>query len=178
VRRAIDFAERFKALTGCDRLPWHIVQQQEEAKWGDAVVEQCLEIDDWSAQCVTDSEQERSLAGSNPFFQGKVATLCPQFESADPLARIVATVWRRLKTPRFPKPILSLSWSHHREVMDDCEKPAERYFYIVMAVRERWSVREFRRLIDSALFLRYMSVKRDPERKPARRRRVIRPPRL
>jgi len=44
------------------------------------------------------------------------------------------------------------------------ESPAERYFYMAMAVRERWSVRELRRQIDSALFLRYMSVKRDPEK--------------
>ncbi len=44
------------------------------------------------------------------------------------------------------------------------ESPAERYFYMAMSVRERWSVRELRRQIDSALFLRYMSVKREPEK--------------
>ncbi len=42
--------------------------------------------------------------------------------------------------------------------------PAERYFYMAMAVRERWSVRELRRQIDSALFTRYMSVREQPEK--------------
>ena len=58
----------------------------------------------------------------------------------------------------------SLSWSHHRTILGAGERADERYFYLVMAVRERWSVRELRRQIDSALFLRYMSVKRDPEK--------------
>ncbi len=43
------------------------------------------------------------------------------------------------------------------------ENPAEQYFYLQMAIRERWSVRELERQIDAALFLRYVSVARDPE---------------
>lgn len=35
---------------------------------------------------------------------------------------------------------------------------------MAVSARERWFVRELRRQIDSALFLRYMSVKRDPEK--------------
>ena len=38
--KAIDFAETFKTSIGYDSFRWHIVQQQEQAKWGDAVVEQ------------------------------------------------------------------------------------------------------------------------------------------
>ena len=44
------------------------------------------------------------------------------------------------------------------------DSAAEHYFYMTMSVRERWSVRELRRQIDAALFERYMSVKRDPEK--------------
>jgi predicted nuclease of restriction endonuclease-like (RecB) superfamily len=41
---------------------------------------------------------------------------------------------------------------------------AEQYFYLQMAVRERWSVRELERQIESGLFSRYVSVARDPEK--------------
>lgn len=60
--------------------------------------------------------------------------------------------------------VASLSWSHHRTILGSSQRADERYFYMVMAVGERCSVRELRRQIDSALFLRYMSVKRDPEK--------------
>jgi hypothetical protein len=48
--------------------------------------------------------------------------------------------------------IASLSRSHHKEIIGAAEAPAERYFYMAMLVRERWSVRELRRQIDSGLF--------------------------
>ena len=60
--------------------------------------------------------------------------------------------------------IPSLSWSHHKEIIGCGDRPDERYFYMTMSVRERWSVRELRRQIDAALFERYVSVKRDPEK--------------
>jgi predicted nuclease of restriction endonuclease-like (RecB) superfamily len=44
------------------------------------------------------------------------------------------------------------------------DDPAEQCFYLRMAVRERWSVRELERQIESGLFLRYVSVARDPEK--------------
>lgn len=60
--------------------------------------------------------------------------------------------------------IPAISWSQHTIIMGVCDRPDERYLYIAMSARERWSVRELRRQIDAALFLRYMSVKRDPEK--------------
>ena len=59
---------------------------------------------------------------------------------------------------------MNLSWSHHTEIFTATDSPAEHYFYMTMSIRERWSVRELRRQIDAALFERYMSVKRDPEK--------------
>ena len=60
--------------------------------------------------------------------------------------------------------MMNLSWSHHTEIFTATDSPAEHYFYMTMSIRERWSVRELRRQIDAALFERYMSVKRDPEK--------------
>ena len=58
----------------------------------------------------------------------------------------------------------TLSWTHHHIIMGAVDEPAERYFYMTMAVRERWSVRELRRQIDSDLFTRYVSVREHPEK--------------
>lgn len=51
----------------------------------------------------------------------------------------------------------SLSWTRHHIITGACDTAAER-FYLAMAVRR------LRRQIDAALFLRYMSVTRDPEK--------------
>jgi len=76
-------------------------------------------------------------------------------------------------TPLSPGPVLTtdvaellpaISWSHHRLIFARGDTPAERYFYMKMSIRERWSVRELRRQIDAALFLRYMSVRDEPEK--------------
>ncbi len=60
--------------------------------------------------------------------------------------------------------LVGVSWSHHRLIAAASDRPDERYFYLSMAVRERWSVRELERQIESNLFVRYVSVKRDPEK--------------
>jgi predicted nuclease of restriction endonuclease-like (RecB) superfamily len=44
------------------------------------------------------------------------------------------------------------------------DRPDEHYFYLTMAGRERWSVRELRRQIESDLFTRYVSVSLNPEK--------------
>lgn len=85
-------------------------------------------------------------------------------EGADPDANpILAALWREL-SPEHGRLMLSVSWSHHRLVMGASGRPDERFFYLSMAVRERWSVRELERQIESDLFTRYVSVKRDPEK--------------
>jgi len=110
---------------------------------------------------------------------GKVGSLPPQ---RTPLAKVataprqlnqsgkigdsgnVATVSRQFASPELTELIPAISWSHHKEIMGCSERSAERYFYMTMSVRERWSVRELRRQIDAALFERYTSVKRNPEK--------------
>lgn len=136
------------------------------------------ETDAWAAANLTSQPvtQER-VTTQNPI----VGTLSRQLENGD-IGRgrtKVGTVCRQLSgpsdsgTPLSPGLILTtdvaellpaISWSHHRLIFARCETPAERYFYMKMSVSERWSVRELRRQIDAALFLRYMSVRDQPEK--------------
>jgi hypothetical protein len=84
----------------------------------------------------------------------KVATASPQS----------ATATAGIESDTLSGVIQSLSWTHHHIIMGACERPDEGYFYMSMSVRERWTVRELRRQIDAALFERYVSVKRAPEK--------------
>jgi predicted nuclease of restriction endonuclease-like (RecB) superfamily len=139
----------------------------------------CREIDAWLQRTRLDGET-RTVSGHDqlaarrgkglverpspavPEYPSKLAAAWR--ESAHPDASpILATLWREL-SPEHGRLVLSVSWSHHRLVMGASGRPDERFFYLSMAVRERWSVRELERQIDSDLFTRYVSVKRDPER--------------
>lgn len=155
-----------------------IVQQQETASWGDSVVEQlandlrssfpdmkglsrdnvfrmrqffvsCRELEQWHSTTLTKDE----IVGAAPRQLGS---------SAQKLEK-VETVSRQIQSLGLAELFLSISWSHHREVLEAASDPGERYFYMQMSVRERWSVRELRRQIDAALFSRYMSAKKNPE---------------
>ena len=179
-------------------LYWHIgsviVQQQERAKWGDAVVEQlaadlraefpdmkglsppnlwkmrqfCLavgKLDRW----LVDLTAEGALVEQNTHPQivstvsretgGVGNTTAHTVESS-----ILATLSREIESPELMDLIASLSWSHHTEMLARCHTTEEHYFYMAMAVRERWSVRELRRQIESDLFTRYVSVREQPEK--------------
>lgn len=181
-------------------LYWYIgrtiVEQQESAHWGDAVVEQ-LATDLRAAFPDMKGLTKENLFRTRKFFLAsseidtwlnadevgnpKVATPSPQMGERKSRKRIVATVSPQLTggnrqseivgalSPQFHSTTLAetipaISWSHHKEIIGAVDDAAERYFYMTMSSRERWSVRELRRQIDSGLFLRYMSVKRDPEK--------------
>ena len=165
-----------------------IVQQQETANWGDAVVEK-LATDLRSA-----FPDMKGLSRDNVFrmrqfflanretdgwFRENLATTPHEVGSAKvgtPSRQI--TVRTKVGTAPRLLPgilgdsisedlcalILGLSWSHQTIIIGAVAAPAERYFYMTMSVRERWSVRELRRQIDSDLFTRYVSVKSHPEK--------------
>ena len=169
-----------------------IVEQQETAKWGDAVVVQlaedlrlafpdmtglslpnvwkmrqcvisCREIDHWLMASAKDGRVGASRRQiSNP--KSKLSTVSRVSLPIDSIPPILSTVSRELVSPELITLISRLSWSQHTEILSAARPPAERYFYMQMSVRERWSVRELRRQIDADLFTRYVSVKRDPEK--------------
>lgn len=85
-------------------------------------------------------------------------------KSTDAESSIAPSLDDEIQSPILRETIQHLSWTHHHTIMGAVESPDERFFYMAMSVRERWSTRELRRQIDADLFTRYLSVKRDPEK--------------
>ena len=52
--------------------------------------------------------------------------------------------------------LTQLSWSNHLKIMSSCKTSEERYFYIALCIKERYSARELARQIDSGYYERYM----------------------
>ena len=187
---------RHRALATVNRelvcLYWYIgrtiVQQQEAANWGDAVVEKLatdlrgafpdmkgLSRDNvfrmrqfFLASRETDGWVRENLA-TTPHVVGSAKVGTPSRQIA--VRTKVGTVSRQLSgilgdsiSEDLCGLILGLSWSHQTIIIGAVAAPAERYFYMSMSVRERWSVRELRRQIESDLFTRYVSVKSHPEK--------------
>ncbi len=50
--------------------------------------------------------------------------------------------------------VRQLAWTHNIIILSQCKRPEEREFYLVMAIRERWSKRELERQLRVALFER------------------------
>jgi len=201
VERMISDSRR-KALSAVNRelvwLYWQIgrviVQQQERARWGDAVVEQlagdlrgafpdmkglrrdnlfrmrqfylgCHRTDAWlAAQARVENANVGTVSRlSDPPFgaREKVGTPSRQSQLNDAIASALSD---ELAYPNLAGAILGLSWSHHYSILAGVDRPDEHYFYLTMAGRERWSVRELRRQIESDLFTRYVSVSLNPEK--------------
>ena len=52
--------------------------------------------------------------------------------------------------------LTQLSWSNHLKIMSACKSKEERYFYIALCIKERYTARELARQIDSGYYERYM----------------------
>ncbi len=56
--------------------------------------------------------------------------------------------------PKLAALLRELSWSHNLAIMSRCKRDEEREFYIRLATRERWALRELQRQLASGLFER------------------------
>ena len=61
-----------------------------------------------------------------------------------------------LGSPDLSTLLRDLTWSAHIHVLSGAKRPEEREFYLRLATKNRWTVRELARQIDSALFVRAM----------------------
>ena len=52
--------------------------------------------------------------------------------------------------------LTQLSWTNHLQIMSGCKSAEERYFYMALCAKEKYSTRELERQIDSAYYERYM----------------------
>ena len=56
--------------------------------------------------------------------------------------------------------LTQLSWSNHLKIMSACKSMEERISYMNLCVKERYSLRELKRQIDSGYYERYMLSQR------------------
>jgi predicted nuclease of restriction endonuclease-like (RecB) superfamily len=56
--------------------------------------------------------------------------------------------------PKLATLVRELSWSHNLAILSRSKREEEREFYLLMAIRERWSFRELQRQLNGALFER------------------------
>ena len=172
----------WRAVTTVNRefvsLYWQIrqviVEQQETANRGDAIVERLAEdlrlafpdMKGLSLPNVWKMRQFFHVVRSLDAWltDTKLSTPSRVLKADESPSPFLSTLSREIQHPELPRLMMNLSWSHHTEIFTATDSPAAHYFYMTMSVRERWSVRELRRQIDAALFERYTSVKRDPEK--------------
>ena len=117
------------------RLYWsvgeYISKKLESAEWGDSVVDGLADY----------------IQGHHPEFKGfnrRGLYRMKQFYEAYKKASIVSTV------------LTQLSWSSHLHILSKTKTVEERKFYVRLAIKEKYSVRDLERQIDSGLFERVM----------------------
>ncbi|MDR1033624.1 MAG: PDDEXK nuclease domain-containing protein [Bifidobacteriaceae bacterium] len=52
--------------------------------------------------------------------------------------------------------LTQLNWTNHLQIMSAAKSKAERDFYVLNAIKEKWTYRELRRQLDSAYYQRYV----------------------
>lgn len=136
-----------------------------------AYISQRVSSADWGRGIVTELAKyivrtQISLKG----FSDKNLWRMKQFYETYVGSELLATPWRELgaksevATVRREIPfeetcLVRLNWSQHRIIFGQCKTTEERFFYIKIAIREKYSVRELERQINSSLFERVVLSK-------------------
>lgn len=91
------------------------------------------------------------MYSSNEF----VSTVLGQIQSTDIMNNtIIPTLSTQLNETQVLSFLTSINWSSHIEIMTGCVTDEERIFYILLAHKERLSVRDLRRQIESSVYER------------------------
>ena len=94
----------------------------------------------------------------------KISFKTPQFDDRrEILGHLnVSTVMTQLESSNnqlnvFVSSVMTqITWTHHLEILVSCNSAEEKFFYLLMTKKERWSVRDLRRHIKTATFERTM----------------------
>ncbi len=111
------------------QLGEHISQKLAKAEWGDGVV------DDLAATLARRYPGMRGYTRANLFRMRQFYEAYHRNEKVSPLVR-------------------QLPWTHHLIILSQAKPPAAREFYMLAAIKERWTKRELERQIQSAAILR------------------------
>lgn len=100
----------------------------------------------------------------------KVSPLSTQiFESKSKNQKVSALPTHLNKTEDLQEKLVEhiltkLSWSNHLEILSQTKSPEEKFFYLILSIKEKWSMRDLRRQLSSGYFERTMlSQKLDRE---------------
>lgn len=150
-------------------LYWQIgeyVSQQVAAKtWGDGTVQALAEYinrQDPTLKGFT----KRGLYRMRQFYE----TYADTASLSATVQEVILKMLNQLKvadnqSEKFVSALLTqITWTHHLEILSGCKSLEERYFYIVLTIKERYTTRELHRQIESSLYERTMlsNVKPSP----------------
>ena len=159
------------AYTGQLTVYWqvgaYVYYRLQHSEWGDKTVE---ELATWlkKQEPTLKGFDRRALYRMKEFFQTWheldwkalkkdgtviVSTASPQLQSAvNQLDEFVVTLSPQMA--EFPNILASLNWSHHVDILGRTGSLEEKVFYLLLAIKERYSVRDLRRQIGSGLYER------------------------
>jgi len=109
----------------------HISEKIKNSEWGDSIVDKLAEYININAPEIKGFNR-RNLFRMREFYETYSNN------------KKVSTLWTQL------------TWSHHRHILSKTKSIEEKEFYMFLTIKEKYSVRELERIIDSSYFERYM----------------------
>ncbi|MBL7815539.1 MAG: DUF1016 family protein [Saprospiraceae bacterium] len=152
---------------------WHIgaylSQRLSEQTYGNKIVSQ---LADWLIQQepTLKGYDHRSLYRMREFFQiwenMDWSILPPKFQETQiSVGQSIINTEQKIvgslnpQSLNMPTILSRITWSHHLEILKRANSPEEMLFYLILSIKERYTVRELVRQIKSALFERQMLAK-------------------
>lgn len=163
------YTEQLKVYWQVGAYVYHRLQS---ATWGEQVVNQ---LADWLKRKEPTLKQfdRRALYRMREFYQtwhaldwdtlkrdGSIIELPIKFESESidkQYDEFVVTLSPQFKL--FHNMLSSLSWSHHLDILGKTRNLEEKVFYLLLGIKEKYTVRELRRQIETGLYERQRSTR-------------------
>ena len=145
----------------------YVSENSREAAYGDAYVEG---LADFFAQNYPELKgfTRRGLYRMRQFYElygedQKVSTPLTQLLGLPEDQKVSPPVTQFLglsKDQKVSTLLTQLSWTNHLQIMSSCKSAEERYFYMALCAKERYSKRQLARQIDSGYYERFMLSQR------------------
>lgn len=143
----------------------YVSNKLKQSEWGEGVVDQLavyLKVEVPDVKGFDRTNLYRMVRFYDSYCSSVIVAAAPPQLSGSPKSReIVATA-----SPQTPSGTVldinmssvmtQISWSHHITILNGCSTLEEKAYYIVMAHKEHWSVRELSRQIKSSVYERTM----------------------
>lgn len=128
----------------------YISEKIRSALWGDAVIDKLADFM---------KQNEPEIKGFNRRNLFRMRTFYETYTENEK----VSTLWTQL------------SWSHHRHILSKTKTIDEKVFYMQLSIKQKYSVRELERIIDSAYYERYFLSTNLPEKKTSSKLKLLHP---